>query len=147
MYGCKIIVINKHNRCLQVRKNMTFLGDELHTKTNSASPSGFGDHHLGASLVEEFPKLLGFQVNFRIVFHLLLGLQSLQRPEVGGGSLVPQRGEVEPALRGSHQLVHDRLPQGARQREGAAVRESQSREERRLVTQHRAHGKFRTPVR
>ncbi|TNN81177.1 hypothetical protein EYF80_008511 [Liparis tanakae] len=85
------------------------------------------------------------KVHFRVVFHLFLRLQSLHRPEVGGRSLVPQRREVEPGLRGSHQLVHDRLSQGARQREGAAVRESQSREERRLVTQHCTHGKFRTP--
>ncbi|KAK2819185.1 hypothetical protein Q5P01_024746 [Channa striata] len=58
---------------------------------------------------------------------------------------MPQRGEVEAGLRGSHQLVHDRLSQSARQRQRAAGRESQSREEGRLVTQHCAHGKFRTP--
>lgn len=89
----------------------------INIHTNFSLPSGFSDHHLSASLVEEFPKLLCFQVNFRVVLHLLFRLQSLQRPEVGGRSLVPQRREVEAGFRGSHQLVHDRLSQGARQRE------------------------------
>ena len=110
-------------------------------------PSRFSDHHFSASLVEEFPQFFRFEVHLGVVLHLLLGLQGLQRPEVGRGRLVPQRGEVEARLRGAHQLVHDGLPQAARQGERSAVRERQGREEGRLVAQHCTHGKVRTPVR
>lgn len=54
-------------------------GSSLGRKTGeggdaTALPSGLGDHHLGPPFVELFPKLLGFQVDFRVIFHLFLRL-------------------------------------------------------------------------